>query len=77
MAGADRPDCRERDPRGADMAEAKINRFTAVVDVTHIEKMLRWAKTDNEHHFFSDERIFGGNDSAPEPLQYFTAATGF
>ena len=59
------------------MSEPKVNRFTAVVDVTHIEKMLRWAKTDNDHHFFSDERIFGGNDSAPEPLQYFTAATGF
>ena len=59
------------------MATPKINSFTAVVDVTHIEKMLRWGRTDNGHSFFSDERVFGGNDSAPEPLQYFAAATGF
>lgn len=59
------------------VAEKQINRIEEVVDVTHIEKMLRWAKTDNGHHFFSDERVFGGVDSAPEPLQYFTAATGF
>jgi len=51
--------------------------FTAVTDITHIHKMLRWGVTDNGHHFFSDERAFGGDDSAPEPLQYFTAATGF
>lgn len=59
------------------MSEPKVNSFTAVVDVTHIEKMLRRGTTDNGHTFFSDERVFGGNDSAPEPLQYFTAATGF
>ena len=59
------------------MATPKINSFTAVVDVTHIEKMLRWGRTDNGHSFFSYERVFGGNDSAPEPLQYFAAATGF
>jgi hypothetical protein len=55
----------------------KRNTFTAVTDITHIHKMLRWGVTDNGHHFFSDERVFGGDDSAPEPLQYFTAATGF
>ncbi len=59
------------------MTAPKVNSFTAVVDVTHIEKMLRWARTDNGHSFFSDERVFGGNDSAAEPLQYFAAATGF
>lgn len=59
------------------MPDPKVNSFSAVVDVTHIEKMLRWGQTDNGHSFFSDERVFGGNDSAPEPLQYFAAATGF
>lgn len=56
---------------------AKKTTFTAVVDVDHIEDMLRVGTTDNGHHFFSDERVFGGHDKAPEPLQYFTAATGF
>ncbi len=56
---------------------SKRTTFTAVADVTHVQDMLRWATTDNGHHFFSDERVFGGHDSAPEPLQYFTAATGF
>jgi hypothetical protein len=55
----------------------KKTTFMAVTDVVHIDGMLRWATTDNGHHFFSDERVFGGNDSAPEPLQYFTAAAGF
>lgn len=59
------------------MSEPKKHHFTAVVDVTHIEKMLRRGTTDNGHHIFCDERVFGGEDSAPEPLQYFAAATGF
>jgi uncharacterized OsmC-like protein len=59
------------------MSGHKVNRITATVDIEHVEKMLRRARTDNGHHFFSDERVFGGDDSAPEPLQYFTAATGF
>lgn len=56
---------------------AKINQFTTHADVVHVGKMLRWAETENGHKFFSDERAFGGEDAAPEPLQYFTAATGF
>lgn len=59
------------------MADVKVNEFTAVVDVRHIDAMLRSARTDNGHSFFSDERAFGGSDSAPEPLQYFAAATGY
>jgi hypothetical protein len=54
---------------------AKRNTFPAVADVEHVKDMLRVATTDNEHHFFSDERVFGGHETAPEPPQYFTAAT--
>lgn len=58
-------------------AEPKRNMFSRSVDVTHIDKMLRWGRTDDGRDIFCDEGVFGGDGSAPEPLQYFTAATGF
>ena len=59
------------------MDMSQVNTFTAEIEVTHVGDMLRWAETSRGHKFFSDERAFGGADSAPEPLEYFTAATGF
>lgn len=52
------------------------NTISMSADITHIEKMLRRAEIDG-YRFFSDERAFGGDSSAPEPLMYFTASAGF
>ena len=65
------------DPNEIGAIVSKVTTFTAEVDVTHIEKMLRRAETPRGHQFHSDEQSFGGADTAPEPLEYFTAATGF
>lgn len=52
------------------------NTLSLTADISHIEKMLRRAEIA-DFHIFCDERAFGGDGSAPEPLMYFTAAAGF
>lgn len=58
------------------MNEVKRNVIELTADVTHIEKMLRRGTVEG-FTVFSDERVFGGDGSAPEPLMYFTLAAGF